>query len=209
MRPRTARRIVSHVTSGNVTHKSYDLPLVHEAFRSTGTELTDELLQPWTDHADKQKARREAANAKTPEAQERRRQRAMHEAKKAADLARNKREMAQRRQLEKMEELAQANRPLSGEPGKLWEGQQPADNLAVAAGREAFKEAVGAKIEDMPETVTLETVEQPADDGYEAMKVGELKDTAGGRGLKGYSKLKKADLIALLRKYDADFPRSK
>jgi len=191
MRPRTARRIVQYVSSGTATHNSYDLPLVREAFRTTGTELTDELLQPWTEHAAKQKARRDAAKAALPEMLERRRERATRNHQKAVELAKNKREMAAKRATEQMAER------FSKERGVVWKGQQPPTTLAAAAGREAFKKAVENEVDELPESIAVEKLSATTEDLAEKT-VPELRQMVKERGFVGYSSMKKNDLISII-----------
>lgn len=179
MQPRLAKKIVRRVQDGDVNHTSYSRDQVRAAFRVVGVPLTEEHLRPWTDAA-KVSVDPEVLAARTE----------ANRARREATLA----SLEARR-------LDRAERRLAA--------QQKA--MALAGAREAFKQAmqkgyVGDEGEDVVianhvQTDTEEAdpvVPEPVVPDYESMTVGDLKSIAKGRGLSGYSSLKKAELIRLL-----------
>jgi hypothetical protein len=202
MRPRQARKIVNRVQSGQVRHSSYSPQLVTEAFAMMGETLTEEHLKPWHDHIAEAK-RIEAeklANAPTEEARRK---------AKAARIAARAQAAEDRRALIRQKEAEKAGKAIH--------------NLAAAAGREAFKQGVENEIDELPESVHLETglpdldaamaEGLPADKifglgkpitTYPEMSVKDLKAECKARGLKGYSALKREALTAMLTVSDND-----
>jgi len=199
MRPRTAQKIVNRVQVGTATHASYNRQTVQQAFKQLKVELTDALLKPWTDHAEEVARQKAQAEANLPTAAARR------EAKAARIQARIVQAEARRERARALQAAKEATEGYKADPNDpLWVGQQPGatvENVAVAAGREAFRQAMENEIDKLPEAITLgdppavDTEEAP---DYASMKVGDLKALAKDRGLTGYSGMKKDDLINLL-----------
>jgi len=195
MRPRLARKIVARVQAGQVRFSSYSRTEVEAAFKMEGVALTEEHLKPWTDRATEVQRKIKLAAEYAPLAEAKRR------AKDARIVARAKAADEEREKI------------------RLLEAEKAQHQVAVLAGREAFKQAMEQGVDELPESVRLETGVPKLDEAlkgglplgsitsgldmattpdYDAMKVGELKALAKERGLHGYSSMKKPDLIALL-----------
>jgi len=188
MRPRTAHRIVSRVQTGKVKHSSYTREDVARAFDTLKVDLPDALLKPWDDHEAEQARGQAQRGADAPLIAERK-------AAKAADLAEK-----------------QAVKDAKAARKKALEDQQRADFLerfgpqaqvAAAAGREAFKQAVEGEIDDLPESIELEEVVTPAPaPDIDGMNRDDLRAECKRRGLTGYSSLNKSALIDMLKAHD-------
>jgi len=204
MRPKIASKIVNRVTSGQVTHSSYPMRKVQEAFRMKGVELTEEHLKPWADHK-VEKARLDAereANAPTLAARRKANEERLALRAKAAD---NQRALIRTKEAERLAKEAQ-------------------HAAAAEAGREAFKNAM-EKEENAEEVSSLLDMDTPAIDeslangvpetevevkepaargkvastyAYDALSVKDLKAECKARGLTNYSGLKRPELTAML-----------
>lgn len=179
MNARSARKIVQRVEKGSVNHKSYPLHTVERAFLALGKTLTEDMRTPWTTEA----ARKAEIAENRP-------------AREAAAAARRADKAAR---LEAKAKAKEANR----ERIRGLEADRKNRELAAAAGREAFKEAIENEVDELPESVEVvhevadETVGEP-DNTYAEMSVKELKAECKSRGLKGYSSLKRPELTAML-----------
>jgi hypothetical protein len=172
MNTRLAKKIVSRVRSGSVTHKSYPLAVVRRAFKQESTALPPALLSPWADEDARRKQALEDAPLRAKQAQTRREAAAQR--------------VADRRQA-KVDNIERAKADVAHQ------------RVAAAAAQEAFRQTMEAK--DAPAEVTVAvTAEEPAEEpSYADLKVGELKALCKEQGLKGYSKLKRDDLMELLK----------
>jgi len=197
MRTRIAQKIVNRVEEGSATPSSYSVRRVRRAFEQFRIELTEDHLKPWTDHAAEKRAEAVWAKANRPVAKAKRAAK-QERIKALAGAKQRRREEAKAKDTaRRVDELAAVMESV--------EGGDPPENLAVAAGREAFKEAIESGVDEVPESVTLEPAEEPEpkklkadEDPLDSMTAGDLKKLAKERGLTGYSKMKKAELIDLL-----------
>ena len=196
MRQRVAQRITQRVQAGTVTAASYSRQKVEMAFQKVKVDLTPDLLRSWDDaKADEAQIRAELVAA-LPSIAERKAQR---EERIQARLVAKDVERQRVRQLQADARQLQA------------EEMQVA--VAALAEKEAFKQAVENEIEELPEKVTIDrgtpepVKESERDIAIAArkeqrrltnMRVDELKAIAKGRGLAGYSKMRKEELLILL-----------
>lgn len=198
MRPRTAQKIVSRVRAGTATHASYNRQTVRQAFKQLKIELTDDLLKPWVDHDEEVALQQAQALANQPTAAARR------EAKAARIQGRIAQAEARRLRARALQAAKEATEGYKADPNDpLWVGQQPGatvEDLAAAAGREAFKQAIENEIDELPEAITPDTpaVDTEGTPDYASMTRDALRVLAKERGHTGYSSMKKDDLINLL-----------
>ncbi len=202
MRPRTAKKIVNRVQAGTATHASYNRQTVRQAFQQLQVELPDDLLKPWTDHEEEVARQKEQALANAPSAAARREQKA------ARVQARIGKAEARRERARALQAAKKATEDYKADPEEpLWTGQQPGatvENIAVAAGREAFNQAIENEIDELPEAVEMIPDTGEPDNKYAEMSVKALKAECKNRGLKGYSGLKRPELTAMLTVQDND-----
>jgi hypothetical protein len=147
MRPRTAHRIVSRVQTGKVKATSYTREDVIRAFETLKVDMPDALLKPWDD-ADAERERVKAQReADAPLIAERK---AAKETKAAEKRAVKDAKAARKKGLEAQQRA------------DFLERFGPQAQVAAAAGREAFQQAVEGEIDELPESIELEEVVTPA-----------------------------------------------
>ena len=188
MRPRTAHRIVSRVQTGKVKATSYTREDVTRAFETLKVDLPDGLLKPWDD-ADAERERLKAQ--REPDAPLVAERKAAKVAKFAEKQAAKDAKAARKQALEAQQRA------------DFLERFGPQAQVAAAAGREAFQQAVEGEIDELPESIELEEVVTPAPaPDISGMNRDELRAECKRRGMKGYSSLNKAGLVAKLKADD-------
>lgn len=172
MQSRSAKRIVSLCLKGTVNPQSYTRPQVTKAFRIMKIPMPDGIFQKWDDLTEQRRINHE--NQMTA---------ARVNAQKKAE--RQARKEAQRRARE--EALA-----------RVAADSKPQHDIAVEAARAVFQETI--EKDRVPNNIALTdapAVEAP-EPTYEGLTLKELKVLAKENGIKGYSTLKKPELIKML-----------
>lgn len=196
MQPRLAKKIVQRVQSGTATRTSYRKDQVEAAFRVLGVPLTDDLLHPWNQVQVKMTSEEMQARQEANRLAREQRLAALEHRRQARE---NTRLEAQR----KAQALAAARQAFKQAMEEDYHGQTDL-NVTIAEHIQEGDEDVQDVRGQLQHAGILDdaSFSPPEDDALEVslddLTVSDLRAKAKEKGLKGYSNLKKDELITLL-----------